>query len=129
MKRLRLIAFCALATTAIAFPTWMGVVGNVARHDGKNPGTFTILLDRNYTGLHSNVGIQINDGPWKEFAMEFAGLEGGNSKWTHTPKEPFPGGATVKYFFHVWDNWGGNIWDCNGGRNYTLQIPTAASPP
>jgi len=127
MNRLRLLAFLALAATAVAFPTWIGVPPPLQRHDGKNPGTFTVCLNEDYRGLRANVGIQVNDGPWREFPMTADGSVAGHSKWTHTPKEPFPPGATVKYFFHGWDDWGGNIWDTNNGRNYIFLVPHPVS--
>src|SRR5207247_1067680 len=49
------LACCALAGSAFAFPTWMGVYGSFVRHtDGTNPGTFTVLMNQDYFGLHAN---------------------------------------------------------------------------
>ncbi len=119
-----------IATDAHAFPSWMGVYGDVQRQAGGNPGTFTILMNQDYWGLHAAVGFQINGGAWTEVQMSYAGNSSGNSKWTYTPANGFPAGATVKFYFHGWDEWGGNIWDSNGGQNYSLTVPgsTIAAP-
>ena len=115
-------AFC-ICTAASAFPTWIGVYGSDVRHtDSSNPGTYTILLNQSYTGLHAEVGVQVNNGAWTAYQMSYAGLKDGNSKWTFTPAAAYPDGATVKYYFHGFDDWGGNIWDSNNGANYSFAV-------
>jgi hypothetical protein len=116
-----LLCLAGLASSALAFPSWMGVYGDDVRHtDESNPGTFTILMNQDYLGLHAEVGIQVNGGSWTVYQMSYAGKKDNNSKWTLTPASAFPAGATVKYYFHGYDNWGGNIWDTNNGSNYTF---------
>jgi hypothetical protein len=109
--------------SAWAFPTWMGVYGAHQRHDGGNPGTFTILMNQDYFGLHAEVGVQVNGGAWTTYGMTYAGNVNGNSKWTAALPQAFPAGATVKYYFHGFDNWGGHIYDSQNAQNYTLTIP------
>lgn len=124
---LAVLTTIGLANVASAFPSWMGVYGGLARHtDGENPGNYTILMNQDYWGLHAEVGVQVNGGSWSIYQMDYAGNMDGNSKWTHTPGQPYPIGATIKYYFHGYDNWGGNIWDTNGGNNYTFN--TAVLP-
>ena len=126
MKRaLWMLLFLLGATTiGYGFPTWMGVYGGEVRHtDDSNTGTFTILMNQDYVGLHAEVGVQVNGGSWVVYPMTYAGKKDTNSKWTYTPATPFAGGATVKYYFHGYDNWGGNIWDSNYGANYTYTAP------
>jgi hypothetical protein len=99
----------------------MGVYGDDVRHtDESNPGTFTILMNQDYLGLHAEVGIQVNNGPWTVYPMSYAGKKDNNSKWTFTPSSAYPAGATVKYYFHGYDDWGGHIWDSANGANYTF---------
>jgi hypothetical protein len=124
----RLLAIVALtlawATSASAFPNWVGVYGDVQRQSGGNPGTFTILTNDDYWGLHASVGIQVNGGPWTVHLMNYSGRKDGNSKWTFTPGA-FPTGASVNYYFYIWDNTGAGLWDSNGGANYSF----VAAPP
>lgn len=123
-QRLRcLLAAIALVLASIgsasAFPNWFGVYGEVQRQSGGNPGTFTILTNDDYWGLHASVGIQINGGAYQEYLMTYSGRKDTNSMWTFSPGA-FPNGANVKYYFHIWDNAGGNLWDNNGGNNYSF---------
>ncbi|HMP90299.1 MAG TPA: hypothetical protein PJ991_08850 [Kiritimatiellia bacterium] len=115
------------ATAAQAFPTWMGVYGDFKRHNGENPGTFTILMNRDYFGLNAEVGIRVNDGAWYTVPMAYAGHVSGNSRWTVTPPQPFPAGAKVSYYFHGWDNSGKHIWDSAGGANYSFDVPSSGT--
>ena len=113
-----------MALTAEAFPTWMGVSGSYQHQSGGNPGTFTILMNQDYYGLSASVGIQVQGGSWKEYPMTYAGNVGGNSEWTFSPFAVFPNGASVAYYFHGYDS-SGNIYDNNGGANYSLQSVAA----
>ncbi len=115
------------AQTVDAFPSWIGVYGPHQRHvDAQNPGAYTILMNQDYFGLHCEVGVQVNGGVWQAYQMSYAGNVDGNSKWQHTPSQSYAPGSTVTYYFHGYDNWGGNIWDNNGGSNYSF---TAALVP
>lgn len=113
-----------------AAPTWMGVYGSYVHHDGANPGVFTVLMNQDYYGLHAQVGYRIDGGSWTVSSMTYAGNNSGNSVWTHTPGSPVTPGSTVEYYFHGFDDWGANIWDNNGGSNYSSTaalIPSAKS--
>ena len=111
----------ALAAPASAFPTWIGVYGSFVRHtDATNPGTYTILLNQSYVGLHAEVGIHVGSGSWQTYGMTYTGDVSGNSKWTFTPSQAYAPGASVSYYFHGYDDWGGNIYDNNGGSNYSF---------
>jgi hypothetical protein len=127
MKTLGITALLALglAGSALAFPTWMGVYGSYRRHtDESNPGTFTILMNQDYVGLHANVGIQVNGGSWTEYSMSYAGNNSGNSVWTYTPPAAYATGDIVAYYFHGYEDFSGStIYDSNGGANYLFQIP------
>lgn len=121
-----LASVCA-AVSAPAFPTWIGVYGTEVRHtDSSNPGTYTILMNQDYWGLHAEIGVQVNGGAWTTYAMAYAGNKDGNSKWTFTPAAAYPAGATVKYYFHGWDDWGGHIWDSNYGQDYGFTVSGGA---
>ncbi len=123
------LIFACIGANAYAFPSWMGVYGSYVRHtDGSNPGTYTILMNQDYWGLHAEVGVQVNGGSWVAYQMSYAGNDSGNSKWTFTPGSAYPAGSTVKYYFHGYDNWGGNIWDTNGGSNYSFAIAAIQWP-
>ena len=112
---------------AQAFPSWIGVYGSYERHDGNNPGTYTILMNQDYWGLHCEVGIRVGTGSWNTYSMTYAGSESGNSIWTYTPSEAYAPAQTITYYFHGYDNWSGNIYDNNGGSNYTFTASLVAS--
>ena len=128
MKKFVMMAVCAMLTqAALAFPTWMGTYGIYKKHDDRaNPGLFSIMMNQDYVGLKAEVGIQVNGGNWVMYPMTYVANINGNSLWTFMPSFQFPGGATVKYFFHGSDNWGGNIWDSRNGLNY--EFVTSPSP-
>jgi len=111
------------AAVAEAFPSWIGICCGYQRHDGGNPGTYTILMNQDYYGLHAEVSIQVNDGAWNTYPMNYMGNVSGNSLWQYTPPAPYKGGSTVQFAFHGYDDWGGNIWDNNGGNNYAHLLP------
>lgn len=118
------LALLAGAANVMAFPWWIGVYGSDVRHaDTSNPGTFTVLMNQDYVGLHAEVGIQVDNGAWQVVPMTYAGNQDGNSKWTHTPAAAYPAGATVRYYFHGFDDWAGNLWDSNFGANYSFVVP------
>lgn len=120
-------ALLAAVQVASAFPSWIGVYGNYKRHDDRgNPGQFSVLMNQDYFGLQARVGVQVNGGSWVTYPMTYAGNVQGNSYWTFTPSFQFPGGATVKYYFHGTDTWGGNIWDSRNGLNY--EFTTSPTP-
>jgi 1,4-alpha-glucan branching enzyme len=124
---LAVVVVLALAQAAAAFPSWMGVYGAYERHDGDNPGTFTILMNQDYWGLHAEVGIRVDSGAWNAYPMTYAGNVSGNSMWTYTPAAAFPGGSTITFYFHGYDNWGGHIYDNNGGSNHAWTVPVTGS--
>lgn len=114
------ICLFLITSTAHAFPTWIGVTGNVQRQTGGNPGTFTIMMNQYYSTLHASVGISVNGAGWKEYPMNYDGMSGKNSKWSHTPAAVFPGGATIKYYFRGWDDAGGSISDGTVATGYSF---------
>lgn len=111
----------------MAAPSWMGVYGSYAHHDGSNPGTFTILMNQDYYGLHAEVGIRVNGGSWSTQSMSYAGNDSGNSVWTYTPGSSYAPGSTIEYYFHGFDDWGASIYDNNGGSNYSDTAALIAS--
>ena len=92
-----------------------GVFGGYVRHtDDSNPGTYTILMNQDYFGLHANVGVQVNGGAWTEYAMSYAGNDSGNSVWTFTPSQAYAPGAVVQYYFKGYEDGTANtIYDSN----------------
>ncbi len=115
------------ASQAFAAPTWMGVYGSFERHDGANPGTYTVLMNQDYYGLHAEVGVRVNGGAWVTYPMSYAGNNDGNSTWTYTHGSSYAPGSTVEYYFHGFDDWGANIWDNGGGSNYSFSAALVAS--
>jgi len=105
---------------AIAAPTWIGVYGSFTRHDGANPGTHTVLMNQDYVGLHAELGVQVNGGSWATYEMSYSGNNSGNSTWTYTPAASYAPGSSVNYYFHGYDDWGANIYDNNGGSDYSF---------
>jgi hypothetical protein len=128
------LALAVIAQTASAFPTWMGVYGGYAHHtDGSNPGTFTVLMNQDYFGLHANVGIRVNSQTWTEFSMTYAGSDVNagitNSIWAYTPPAAYATGAVVEYYFHGYDDYSSsNIYDSNNSANYLFKIFAASDP-
>lgn len=121
------IALVASISTAHATPSWIGVYGGYQRHNASNPGTFTVLMNDDYWGLHAEVGVRINGGSWVAHAMTYSGNTSGNSIWTYTPSSPIAPGSTVEYYFHGYDNWGANLYDNNSGANYNHNAALIAS--
>ncbi|HMO05333.1 MAG TPA: carbohydrate-binding protein [Kiritimatiellia bacterium] len=128
MKKAWWVALSLLVgQAAMAFPTWMGTYGIYKKHDDRaNPGLFSIMMNQDYVGLQAEVGIQVNGGNWVMYPMKYVANIDGNSLWTFMPSFQFPGGATVKYFFHGFDRWGGHIWDSRNGLNY--EFTTSPTP-
>jgi hypothetical protein len=105
--------------TAPGFPTWMGVYDYYQRHDGGNPGRFTILMNQSYVGLEANVGYRVNGGAWSEVPMTYVTDVDGNSVWSYQPSIPFPFGATVEFYFHGYDTDPTNqLYDSRDTLNY-----------
>ncbi len=122
-KFLMMAATMLVAQAAMAFPSWIGVYGNYKRHDDRsNPGQFSILMNQDYTGLKAEVGVQVNGGNWVAYPMNYAGNVQGNSYWTFTPSFQFPAGATVKYYFHGFDQNGGHLYDSRNNLNYEFTV-------
>lgn len=97
----------------------MGVYADIKRHDGQNPGVFTILMNQDYIGLNAEIGI-LSGGTWRTYPMTYGGRKDGNSVWKYTPAQTFPAGETVTYYFHGFDGSGGHIWDSNNAQNYSF---------
>ena len=74
---------------------------------------------QDYYGLHAEVGIGIG-GTWTTHAMTYSGNASGNSIWTYVPGVALATNTTVQYYFHGWDDWGGNIYANNYGGNYSF---------
>jgi len=120
---LSVLIFGFLSQAAMAFPSWMGVYGDIQRHEDGNPGTFRILMNQDYYGLHAEVGLQVNDGEWFTVPMNYIGNKDGNSLWEVTPDFAFVGGSDIHFYFHGWDDWGGQTWDSDFGNNYSFTAP------
>ncbi|MDY0149038.1 MAG: thrombospondin type 3 repeat-containing protein [Kiritimatiellia bacterium] len=125
MKWLVIGLIAGNAASAWAFPSWMGVYGSYATHNGSNPGVYTILMNQDYSGLHAEVGIGISNN-WTTHAMTYMGNADGNSLWQYYPGEALATNTTVYYYFHGWDDWGGNIYANNYGSNYSFVAGPAA---
>ncbi len=104
--------------------SWMGVYGDYERHEGGNPGTFTVLMNQDYVGLHAELGYRIEGEDWVVEDMSWVEQVDGNSLWQLEPTDAFPAGSTVSYYFRGHDDWGREIWDSNGGANYQLEVPS-----
>ena len=122
---LALTLFPALAQ---AFPSWMG---NCCSHANRvTTGTlyagdlvrFEILMNQDYYGLNAEVGI--NDGGWLTYAMSYGGGDSGNSWWYYEKR--FASG-TKNFYFHGWEG-SNNIYDNNGGANYSVTITALNAP-
>lgn len=119
-----LLAVLVIPVVTQGFPSWMGVYGSVTRHNGQNPGVFTVLLNEDYPALKAEVGIRIGSGDWKMYPMKRAGAVDINTIWRHNHPEAFAPGTTVEYFFRGYDGVNSR-WDSQGGANYRF---TAGAP-
>ncbi len=108
-------------------PSWMGVYGDHERHDGGNPGSFSVLMNADYYGLQADLVLRVDGGSWERHAMAWSGSVDGNSLWQLEPVDAFPAGATVDYFFHGYDDRGHELWDSDGGANYHFVVPTGGA--
>jgi len=122
-----IMALTLMTGTAFAFPTWIGVYGAYERHASGNPGTFTVLMNQDYSGLHAQVGVQVNGGAWDTYEMSYDSNVDGNSVWTLTPDTAFPAGSTVQFYFHGYDEWGDSIYDSQNAQNYSFQVAGGGS--
>ena len=111
------------AGVAKAFPSWMGVFGSYTTYSGGNQGTFTIALNQDYSGLHAEVGI--SSPSWATHGMSYIKNDSGNSIWQFTPSSAFAPGTTVEYYFHAWDDWGGDMYGYNDPNASFTTAPTA----
>ncbi len=124
----QMLALCMLvgsAVSAAAFPTWMGVYGSYPRHNGYNPGVFTILMNQDYVGLQARIYLRVNKGAWQGYDMTWKAKVGGvDSLWEYTPPTPFAPGSLVDYYFEGCDRWQGcgGVRDDNAGRFYQLKV-------
>lgn len=82
-------------------------------------------MNQDYSGLHAEVGIGISNN-WTTHAMTYMGNADGNSLWQYYPGEALATNTTVYYYFHGWDDWGGNIYAKNYGSNYSFVAGPAA---
>ncbi len=126
------IIFLSLPAAACwAFPSWIGVYGSIERHtDSQNPGTFTVLMNQSYVGLHAEVGVNVDGGGWQVHQMSYDGNVGSDSKWVYSPSQNYAPGSTVEYYFHGYDDWSGHIYDNNGGSDYSFTatlVPSSRS--
>lgn len=121
------VALVAMVGAVEAAPSWIGVYGAYQRHDGANAGSYTVLMNQDYYGLHAEVGVRIDGGSWTTYQMDYAGNASGNSVWTHSPGATIPPGSTVEYYFHGYDDWGAHIYDNNAGANYSYTASLVAS--
>ncbi len=123
------------APVVSAFPTWMGVYGAYTRHDGGNPGVFTVMMNQDYAGLRAKVGLQYPSSSggqvYDELDMTYKGNVNGNSLWECAidPVKVFPSGSVVKYWFRGFQDGASNvIYDNNGGSNYAFTAKAPISP-
>ncbi|MFK7883750.1 MAG: alpha-amylase family glycosyl hydrolase [Phycisphaerales bacterium] len=121
------VALASIVGTVEAAPSWIGVYGSYVRHDAGNPGTYTVLMNQDYYGLHAEVGVRVNGGSWTTYPMTYAGNTSGNSIWSYTPATSIAPGSTVEYYFHGYDDWGAHIYDNNAGANHSYSAGLVAS--
>jgi len=114
-----ILFFLAITSAVQAIPSWIGVYGSYQRHNGQNPGIFTVLMNQDYAGLKAEVGIKIGSGPWTVYQMTKTGIVSVNSIWSFTPTAAFPVNTPVQYYFHGYDTAGGHCWDSKNGQNYS----------
>ncbi len=89
--------------------SWMGVYGDHERHSGGNPGSFSVLMNQDYLGLHADLVLRVDGGEWQRQAMDWLGNVEGDSLWGFVPADSFEPGSTVDFFFHGYDDWGSQI--------------------
>lgn len=129
-----LLFLLAMAQSAIAIPTWIGVYGSFTRHsDAQNPGTYTVLMNQSYANLRCEVGVQVGTGTYTVYQMTAAGTDvsGGvtNSKWTYTPAAAYPSGAKITYYFRGYEvGSSAQIYDNANAANYNFLAGVTTNP-
>ncbi len=116
-----------MPASSMAAPSWMGAYGSFLRHEGGNPGVFTVLVNDRSSDLFVEVGIRAGAGNWSMHRMTYAGSNSIDSIWRYTPAEPFPAGE-VRYFFHLRHTETGDMWDSNGGADYSFTVAPDQPP-
>ena len=103
---------------------WMGNHSTSAQPSNSQTIHFYVEMYPNYYGCHAEVTIN-EGGTWTSYTMTYAGANGNNSTWSVDVNVL---SNATEYYFHGWDDNGVNVWDSNGGSNYSITInPTTAS--
>ncbi|MBI9036529.1 MAG: T9SS type A sorting domain-containing protein [Bacteroidales bacterium] len=122
MKKLILVLFIFVSIEGFSTISWMGN-HSANQSSSSQDVTFYVEMYDNYDGCHAEVGIYYNDS-WNLHTMSYQGPSGNNSTWSVTFTVP---SGSHNYYYHGWDDWGANVWDNNGGSNYTINVIAATT--
>lgn len=123
MKKIFTILF-VLFLSGIIFATisWMGNSSvNPASPTADQSITFYVEMYDSYSGSHAEVVIDFgSDGSdWTTYNMPYKSENEANSTWETTMQLPE---GTHTFYYHGWDDWGANVYDNNGGSNYSITV-------
>ncbi len=123
-------AILAVQSTAFATPTWVGFYNPDAIMQDPSSGIYAGDLVRfelaqnggdSYVGLHAEVNWS-SGGP---ASMSHEKNISGNSIWE---LEKRWAAGTYTYWFRAWDDWGYELYESNGGANYSLSVTALSDP-
>jgi hypothetical protein len=72
--------------------------------------------------VSARVVYSVNGGTWVSKSMNKAGINGNNDWWNYA-LGVFPAGSTIRYAISTTDANGKTLWDSNGGKDYTMNVP------
>ncbi|MDD4971688.1 MAG: T9SS type A sorting domain-containing protein [Paludibacter sp.] len=121
MKKITLLIILFFAVfSASATISWMGNHTTGSQPSNSQTIHFYVEMYNSYSGCHAEV--QINEGgTWVAHALTQGTNtnNGNNSTWSGDINVL---STSTAYYFHGWDDWNANVWDNNGGSNYSISI-------
>jgi len=118
------LGFMLVVLSASATISWMGNHSTGTQPNNSQTIHFYVEMFDSYAGCHAE--IQMNEGGiWVAYSMTQGANNGNNSTWTADVNVK---SNSTAYYFHGWDDWNANVYDSNGGSNYSISInPTTKS--
>lgn len=120
MRKYLLVSIFILALTLNSWATinWMGAHTKSSQPNDSQTIHFYVEMYDSYSGCHAEVLIN-EGGVWKSYTLTQGANNVANSTWS--ADVVVKSNATL-YYFHGWDDWGANVYDSNGGSNYSISI-------
>ncbi len=123
---LLVVVVVLIGSASLAYAAQLSWMGNhtTTQQPGSRNFVFYVESYEDYFGTHAEVGVE-SGGTWTTHEMTYIGKTGNNSQWSVTVHLS---DGNHQYYFHGWDNFSGpQVWDNNGGSNYTIYVYLAAT--